>query len=58
MTTDDELEPLKQALESMTDDEVDTWLVGRDFESVRGVKLPAEAAQRVMALVAGAEVEG
>ena len=58
MVTETELKALRQAFESMDDDEVDAWLAAHDFASVRGVALPAEAAARVEALVAGVEVEG
>lgn len=57
MTTD-ELGPLKQAFERMTDDELDAWLAAGSFESVQGVPLPPEATAKVAALVGGAEVEG
>src|SRR5262249_29483112 len=50
--------PLRHAFESMSDDEVDAWLAAGEFESVRGVKLPADAVAKVHELVGGSEVEG
>ncbi len=55
---ENELTALQKAFESMTDDDVDAWLAAGEFESVRGVPLPPDAAAKVAALVSGAEVEG
>ncbi len=58
MSDESAVQPAVDAVDAMTEAEVERWIVAGDYSSIGGVALPASVSQRVTAFVNGGEVEG
>jgi hypothetical protein len=57
MATQDTLQAATQAIDAMTEDEVESWLRAGDYSTIGGVALPEAVRARISDVLATPEVE-